>query len=251
MTVPMVHFLTGPNFQKENMAEYLMMRGVVKIKSQYVEILRPRFTYKEDSEQEEYLKSWKELDLPEEIKSSLVFEDFLLEQSEYVPGQVLNAFSDAFQDDPDSFWETAAGRDENGCFKPVMTYSEDGVLVFLCGARIEATHEFFCSLMKLLAHRWAIEIDDRQGWRPSGPDDWYEITRYLDPVARKDYLAIRLGPDIDTSRYDQVDNVTDVIRYYLDDKKIADQKAAEIRKKRAEQKKSRIALKQKRKKGRH
>lgn len=129
------------------MGHYSMMRGVVKIKPELVETLRPRFTKDSSESRVEFQGGevrWTEA-LPFAIASDPATLRFTsLIHSDWLPG-VLTYH--------DHKWGPSNGL-------ALMEYSQDGTLEFISGFKYAASvMRAFIDFLPLIAKSWIVEID--------------------------------------------------------------------------------------------
>jgi hypothetical protein len=141
------------------MGDYTHMRGIVQIKLELIEILRPRFTI--DGEYK--VVSWKDVDFPEEIKQSEQYKNILVElyTSDKVPGPFESDNWRAFLDE--SFKGVPLDK------WPKLDYSSAGELRFYCSMKnYDKQQELFLAILPLIASSWEIE-QDLNDCREGGP----------------------------------------------------------------------------------
>lgn len=159
------------------MGSYSHLRGTIKFKSELIDKLKDRFTYKPGSE--EPLARWGDLDLPSEIKESKLFKIQVNQDAKcqgslvgFIPGSMVCA-SWGFEKDYSRIPEDTEFEERP---KAVMNFSTvTGELVFECSTRdwFQEIMYGFILLMPLMAISWKIEYDDQQ---LSDAGDWLSFT---------------------------------------------------------------------------
>lgn len=158
------------------MSSYIYLRGKALIKPELVEILRPRFTLREDGNEPQ--KSWNEIQLPFDLVNTVEFKALLDPQGvgERYPGIGWGSVDSGFEGFETAYWEALQSQvygDNRTTPGSIMLFSEMGELTFVIGGKYYPTHDEFLKFIPMISTEWFIEEDDRDtgifhhnNWKP-------------------------------------------------------------------------------------
>lgn len=222
------------------MGNYVYMRGIIKLKPELIEPLRPRFSVNDKGG---ILMDWADLTVPDSLRLTPEFQ--AMGRDNWWPGSNGSAVHGDFEHSSD--WP-----DDMGDFKPMVQLDETGVLKFYGSGKYRDDTDHWFKLIPVISETWSIEYDRRDcAW---GYVENYVPERYMDPVTYQETVYKETGM-FDSRPHDPSKNVTDTLRELKRTmgKQLAEiaHEKAQLREKRSKEREAHRALKAKRKKGRH